>query len=41
VLEEHDLQRAIKEFEDECWDWTIIKAYYVNYPRLKRGLSIG
>ncbi|MGC8812551.1 MAG: HEPN domain-containing protein [Candidatus Aenigmatarchaeota archaeon] len=24
----HDLQRAIKEFEDECWDWTIIKAYY-------------
>jgi uncharacterized protein (UPF0332 family) len=24
----HDLQRAIKEFEDNCWDWTIIKAYY-------------
>lgn len=24
----HDLQRAIKEFEDDCWDWTIIKAYY-------------
>jgi uncharacterized protein (UPF0332 family) len=22
------LQRAIKEFEDNCWDWTIIKAYY-------------
>lgn len=24
----HDLARAIAEFEDECWDWTIIKAYY-------------
>ena len=24
----HDLERAIKEFKDECWDWTIIKAYY-------------
>jgi uncharacterized protein (UPF0332 family) len=24
----HDLSRAIKEFEDDCWDWTIIKAYY-------------
>jgi len=24
----HDLTRAIAEFEDECWDWTIIKAYY-------------
>jgi uncharacterized protein (UPF0332 family) len=24
----HDLHRAIKEFEDDCWDWTIIKAYY-------------
>ncbi len=24
----HDLYRAIKEFEDDCWDWTIIKAYY-------------
>lgn len=24
----HDLARAIDEFEDECWDWTIIKAYY-------------
>jgi len=24
----HDLKRAIKEFNDECWDWTIIKAYY-------------
>ncbi len=24
----HDLFRAIKEFEDECWDWTVIKAYY-------------
>jgi len=24
----HDLHRAIKEFEDNCWDWTIIKAYY-------------
>lgn len=24
----HDLARAIAEFEDDCWDWTIIKAYY-------------
>ncbi|MEA3329529.1 MAG: HEPN domain-containing protein [Nanoarchaeota archaeon] len=24
----HDLYRAIKEFEDKCWDWTVIKAYY-------------
>lgn len=24
----HDLSRAIREFEDKCWDWTIIKAYY-------------
>lgn len=24
----HDLMRAIAEFEDECWDWTVIKAYY-------------
>lgn len=24
----HDLYRAIREFEDKCWDWTIIKAYY-------------
>jgi uncharacterized protein (UPF0332 family) len=24
----HDLSRAIKEFNDECWDWTIVKAYY-------------
>lgn len=24
----HDLSRAIAEFKDECWDWTIIKAYY-------------
>jgi len=24
----HDLYRAIKEFDDGCWDWTIIKAYY-------------
>ncbi|MBI2631647.1 HEPN domain-containing protein [Candidatus Pacearchaeota archaeon] len=24
----HDLFRAIKEFEDKCWDWTVIKAYY-------------
>lgn len=24
----HDLQRAVEEFKDECWDWTIIKAYY-------------
>jgi uncharacterized protein (UPF0332 family) len=24
----HDLSRAIKEFENDCWDWTIIKAYY-------------
>lgn len=24
----HDLARAIDEFYDECWDWTIIKAYY-------------
>ena len=25
---QHDLMRAIAEFEDNCWDWTIIKAYY-------------
>lgn len=24
----HDLSRAIAEFDDMCWDWTIIKAYY-------------
>ncbi|MEK6826085.1 MAG: HEPN domain-containing protein [Nanoarchaeota archaeon] len=24
----HDLYRATKEFEDNCWDWTVIKAYY-------------
>ena len=24
----HDLYRALKEFEDKCWDWTVIKAYY-------------
>lgn len=24
----HDLTRAIFEFEDKCWDWTVIKAYY-------------
>jgi len=24
----HDLNRAIAEFEDDCWDWTIIKSYY-------------
>ena len=24
----HDLARAIAEFEDGCWDWTVIKAYY-------------
>lgn len=24
----HDLERAIKEFEDNCWDWTVIKSYY-------------
>ncbi len=24
----HDLARAIFEFEDDCYDWTIVKAYY-------------
>jgi uncharacterized protein (UPF0332 family) len=24
----HDLQRAMEEFKDRCWDWTIVKAYY-------------
>jgi len=24
----HDLFRATREFEDNCWDWTVIKAYY-------------
>src|SRR3989344_4551541 len=24
----HDLYRTIREFEDKCWDWTVIKAYY-------------
>lgn len=24
----HDLARAIAEFNDGCWDWTVIKAYY-------------
>jgi len=24
----HDFSRADAEFKDECWDWTIIKAYY-------------
>jgi uncharacterized protein (UPF0332 family) len=24
----HDLNRAIAEFEDDVWDWSIIKSYY-------------
>lgn len=24
----HDLTRAIAEFEDKCYDWTVVKAYY-------------
>ena len=24
----HDLSRAVAEFEDSCWDWTIVKSYY-------------
>lgn len=24
----HDLGRAIAEFKDRCWDWTVVKAYY-------------
>src|SRR3989344_4283716 len=24
----HDLYRAEREYEDKCWDWTVIKAYY-------------
>lgn len=24
----HDLSRAMADFEDQCWDWTVIKAYY-------------
>lgn len=24
----HDLNRALYEFYDGCWDWTIIKSYY-------------
>jgi len=24
----HDLYRAVREYEDKCWDWTVIKAYY-------------
>lgn len=24
----HDLSRARADFNDGCWDWTIIKAYY-------------
>lgn len=24
----HDLSRAIRELEDSCFDWTVIKAYY-------------
>lgn len=24
----HDLSRAKAEFEDDCWDWTIVKTYY-------------
>src|SRR4030067_632636 len=24
----HDLSRAISEFDQKCWDWTITKAYY-------------
>ncbi len=24
----HDLARAVAEFQDGCWDWTIVKAYY-------------
>lgn len=37
----HDLYRGIKEFEDSCWDWTVIKTYYsihhsANYILLKK-----
>ncbi|MDP7080276.1 MAG: HEPN domain-containing protein [Candidatus Undinarchaeales archaeon] len=24
----HDLARARAEFDDECWDWTVVMAYY-------------
>ena len=24
----HDLARAIAEFHDNCWDWTVVKSYY-------------
>ena len=24
----HDLVRARAEFDDECWDWTVVMAYY-------------
>ncbi len=24
----HDLFRSTKEFDDKCWDWTVVKAYY-------------
>ncbi len=24
----HDLSRAIAEFQDKCWDWTVVKSYY-------------
>ena len=24
----HDLKRAIADYNDDCWDWTIVKAYY-------------
>jgi len=38
---QHDLYRAEKELADNCWDWTVIKAYYSifhagNYLLLKK-----
>src|SRR3989338_346277 len=41
IKAKHDFSRAVKELEDKCWDWTVIKAYYSifhagNYLLLKK-----
>lgn len=35
----HDLSRAVAEFDDECWDWTIIKSYYAIFHAANTLLS--
>lgn len=35
----HDLSRAVREFEDKCWDWTIVKSYYAIFHAANALLS--